>query len=117
MKKISIIIKLQFVIIIYSISSVFAKAAARQPFFSLKFFIWSGLELLFLAVYALFWQQMIKKIELSQAYANRAMVLVWSLLWAFFVFREPVSVQNIAGALLVMAGIAVINSGGEKENA
>ena len=40
------------------------------------------------------------------------MVLVWSLLWAFFGFQEPVSIQNIIGALLVMAGIVVINCGG-----
>lgn len=112
MKKISTIAKLQLVIIIYSISSVIAKVVSKQPFFSLKFFFWGGLELVFLAVYAIFWQQMIKKIELSQAYANRAMVLVWSLLWAFFGFQEPVSIQNIIGALLVMAGIVVINCGG-----
>lgn len=114
MKKLALLIELQLVVIIYSVSSVAAKIASRQQTFSKGFLFWYGLDLILLAVYAILWQQMIKKIELSQAYANRAMVLGWSLLWAFAGFHENISFQNVVGVLLVMAGIIVINCGKEK---
>lgn len=116
MRRVILLLKLQLVIMIYSISSVVAKIASKQQTFSRSFFVWYGLELLCLGIYAILWQQMIKKIELSKAYANRAMVLGWSLLWAFFGFHEQISLQNIIGVLLVMAGIIVINCGKEKDD-
>lgn len=114
MKKFKLLITLQLVIIIYSISSVIAKMASRQELFSREFFFWYALEIFCLGFYAIFWQQMIKRIELSMAYANRAMVLLWSLLWSYFGFKEGISIQNIAGVILVMAGILVINFGEHK---
>ena len=116
MKKVGLLLKLQLVIMIYSVSSVIAKIASKQQNFSMSFFVWYGLELFCLGIYAILWQQMIKRIELSKAYANRAMVLGWSLLWAFFLFKEKITLQNIIGVLFVMAGIIVINCGKEKDD-
>ena len=102
------------IIVIYSLSSVIAKLASSQPEFSFRFWLFYALELVSLAVYALFWQQIIKKFELSIAYANRAAVLLWSLLWSHFLFHEDISLNNLMGVVCVVAGIIVINLDGKK---
>lgn len=108
------ILLLQLVIVIYTLSSIFAKLASGQELFTLPFFLFYGCEIAILGLYALLWQQMIKRFELSVAYANRAMALIWSLLWAVIFFREQVTVKKIAGILLVILGTAIINGGGEE---
>lgn len=107
------VILLQGVVMIYTLSSMMAKFAAKQQMLTVGFFLFYGLELVFLGIYAVCWQQMIKKFELSVAYANRAMALVWSMIWAFFIFHEKITGNNIIGVLLVMAGIMIINTGDE----
>lgn len=103
------ILFLQFVIMIYTGSGITAKFAAQKELFSAGFFAFYGMEILILGVYAILWQQIIKKIELSAAYANRAMVLVWSLLWAVFIFGESITVRNVLGTGLVILGTVIVN--------
>lgn len=110
-KKITIkdILFLQLVIIIYTCSSIAAKFAAAESLFSFRFCLFYGIEIMVLGVYAVLWQQIIKRFELSVAYANRAMVLVWSMLWAVVIFHNEMTVQNLFGVALVIAGTAVVN--------
>lgn len=103
------ILVLQVIIIIYSCSSICAKVASGQETV-LRMLMFTALEFLCLAVYALLWQQAIKKFDLSVAYANRAMVLLWSMLWAVLVFHDTITLRNILGVLLVIAGTFVINT-------
>lgn len=103
------ILFLQLVIMLYSGSSIAAKFAAAQEVFSLRFCLFYGIEIMILGMYAILWQQIIKRFELSVAYANRAMVLVWSLLWAVFIFHDEITVQNMIGILLVITGTLVLN--------
>lgn len=117
MKKIQIkdILMLQLVFFIYSINSVVAKLASGQERFSLQFMLLYGLELGILGVYAILWQQIIKKFELSIAYANKAVVLIWAMIWGTILFQEQITISKAAGILLVIAGIVILNSGkGEK---
>ena len=53
---------------------------------------------------------MIKKFELSIAYANKAMTLLWSLLWSVLIFKDSITLPKVIGVLLVVAGTIVINS-------
>lgn len=117
-KKITLkdILILQAVIAIYTISTVMAKFASGQPMLSVGFFAFYGGELFILAVYAILWQQMIKKFELSVAYTNRAMALLWSLVWAAVIFHDKVTVKNVIGVLLVIIGTIIVN-GGQQEQA
>lgn len=111
-KKISIkdILFLQTAIVIYSISSVIAKFASGQSFFSYQFFMFYGVEICALGIYAILWQQAIKKIDLSIAYTNKAMCVLWSMIWAVIIFHNEITVQNIIGVMLVVAGTIVLNS-------
>lgn len=116
-KKITLkdILFLQGIIMIFSASSVVAKIASGQPVLSVGFILFYGLEILLLGIYAIFWQQAIKKFDLSIAYANRAMVLLWSIVWAVLIFGEHITKRNIIGLIIVIIGIIIIN-GEEQEN-
>ena len=115
-KKLKDILVLQIIVMIYTFSSIFAKLASGQETF-VSLLLFTGLEFVCLGVYALLWQQAIKRFELSVAYANRAMVLLWSMLWAVLVFHDRISVQNVLGVILVIAGTFVVNTGEEVRDA
>lgn len=104
------ILILQIVVVIYTLSSVVAKFATGKELFSLSFFLFYGLEIVILGVYAILWQQMIKKFDLSVAYANRAMALLWSAIWAVVLFHEKLDGKQIAGILLVVLGTVIVNT-------
>ncbi len=101
---------LQIVFLIYSTSSVVAKFASGNEVMSIKFFLFYGLEVGILGVYAILWQQVIKKFELSVAYANKAICLLWALLWSIVIFHDTLKWNQIVGIVVVMAGIFILNS-------
>ena len=113
--KIKDIMLLQAVIVIYTLSSVMAKLASGQEQLYVGFCLFYLIELFVLGLYALLWQQMIKKFELSVAYANRAMALLWSLVWAGVIFHDRVTLKNVSGVVLVILGTVIVNGedGGE----
>lgn len=109
------ILMLQIVFFIYSINSVVAKFASAQEPFSLNFILLYGLELSVLGVYAILWQQLIKRMELSVAYSNKAVVLLWAMVFGALLFKEQITLTKVAGILLVIVGIVVLNSEEVKE--
>lgn len=112
LKKAKNVVLLQAVIIIYTISSVMSKEASVCGKEDLpRFLFFFGMEFVVLGVYAILWQQMIKRFELSVAYANRSMAVVWSMVWAVVFFHDAITLQNIVGVVLVMAGTLIINTG------
>ena len=114
MKKIKNIALLQGVIIMYTVSSVMSKKASASDGDMLRFLFFFGMEFVILGIYALLWQQMIKRFELSVAYANRSMALFWSMIWAVVFFHDKITVKNIIGVLLVIIGNVIINSDKEE---
>lgn len=77
---------------------------------SFKFILYYGLEMLILAVYAVVWQQLIKKFDISVAYANKAMGLLWSIVWAILIFNETITIKNVIGVVIVIVGTIIVNS-------
>lgn len=104
------VLMLQAVFLVYSISSVVSKFASGRELFSIGFLLLYGLDILVLGIYALLWQQVIKKFELSVAYANKAVTLLWALVWGIFIFHEEITAWKVVGILLVMTGIFILNS-------
>ena len=101
---------LQFAVMIYTLSGIAAKRAAMYETMSWGFLLFYGLEIAILGIYAIVWQQLIKRFELSVAYANRSMAILWSMIWAVLFFGEIITVRNIIGVLIVLAGTMLINS-------
>ena len=92
---------------IYSFSGVFTKLAAREKMFSFNFFAFYGGTLLIMAVYAFVWQQIIHKLPLMVAYANKAMVVIWGLVWGCLFFQERLTAGKVISVLLVAVGVAL----------
>lgn len=93
---------------IYSLSSIFSKLASREPFLSLPYILCFGGIIFILGLYAVLWQQVLKKIPLSVAMANKPVALVLNLLWAFLFFKELLSLKVILGVAFMLCGIIVI---------
>ena len=55
---------LQGIVIIYTLSGVAGKLASGHGFLSTGFILWYGAEILVLGIYAILWQQIIKRFDL-----------------------------------------------------
>lgn len=100
---------LQTSILILSLTSIAAKKASSYDIGSTKFITYFILELLIFVVYAILWQQVLKRFDLSIAFASKGTLVIWVFLWAVFLFNEKITVGNLLGALLVIAGILVVH--------
>ena len=103
------VIFLQAAIIIFSITSVLAKFASGQKFLSPGFFFFYCAEVVVLGIYAICWQQIIKRFDISIAYANKATVLLWGAIWSRLIFKETPTPRQFAAMGLVAAGVVVLN--------
>ncbi|MCR4651224.1 MAG: transporter [Lachnospiraceae bacterium] len=115
MNRIKNIILLQGVVIIYTLNSILAKFSSGKEVFSMGFFMFYGAEIAILGIYAILWQQMIKRFDLSVAYANRAMALLWSAVWAVVIFGEDISLKQLVGVAMVILGTVIVNTESGKE--
>ena len=100
--------------IIYSFVGVLSKIAALSGF-GFKFYFYVGLQFVFLAAYALIWQQILKKFSLIAAMACKGIVVILSLVWAIVFFQESISLNNVLGALLIVLGIYIVSTGEEND--
>lgn len=116
MKKIQTYMGLHLMLMVYSICSVCSKKASSEELFSIKFLLYYGCVFFLLVVYAIIWQQIIKKMPLTTAYANKAVTVVWGIVWGMLFFDEFITVGKIVGAILVGVGIVIYSLADSKEN-
>ena len=101
---------------VYSTSGILSKLAAGEPFLSFKFCLYYGGIIALLGIYAIGWQQIIKRLPLTTAFANKAVTVVWGIIWGAVFFREAITVGKIVGAMFVIAGVALFAmADGDKE--
>jgi len=98
---------LHVLLFIYSLSNVARKYTAQAEVFSVGFIIGYLIVFILLAVYAIGWQQVIKHMPLSEAYANKAVVIIWGLFWGAALFGEQITTEKIIGAVLIICGIVL----------
>ncbi len=103
--KAKIYMLLNILLLIYSFGTVCSKLASGYKVTDIKFIIFYGLMLLCLIIYAAGWQQVIKQIPLTVAFSNKAITVVWGILWGAVFFKEQITIKKITGAALVIFGI------------
>ena len=114
--KARVFLALQLLLLCYALSTVMQKLAAQQEFMSLRFLLCAAGMFLFLGIYALGWQQVLKRLPLTVAYAtSKAVVFLWMLVFGALLFHERVSVRQLLGCALLMAGV-VLFALAEKED-
>lgn len=82
---------------------------------SLQFCLCYTGVLAILGIYAIGWQQIIKRMPLTTAFANKAVTVVWGIIWGFLFFHEEITLGKLLGAALVISGI-VLYVTADKEN-
>lgn len=83
--------------------------AANTFFLSKEFCIYYGIIILLLGLYAIGWQQIIKRLPLTMAFSNKAVTIVWGIIWGMIFFSEKITVGKVAGAILVIIGVILFS--------
>ena len=107
------VILLHLFLIIYSLGGIYSKKAASENFLSTDFLLYYLAILLTLVVYAFGWQQIIKVLPLSTAFANKAITVVWGLIWGKILFNESITAGKLIGIGFIVAGIVLFSYSGK----
>ncbi len=105
---------LHIILLVYSIGGIFSKIASTKEFLSWEFILFYGLLIVNLFIYAILWQQVLKRMPLTTAFLNKAVVVVWGILWGALFFKEKIEWNMIVGAGIIIIGILVVVSDNEK---
>lgn len=108
MKKINNYIYLHLLLFAFSFCGVFSKLASQNQFLSFKFCLFYGISLMILGIYAIFWQQILKKFSLTTAFFNKAVTIIWGMLWGVIFFGETITINMIIGTIIVLIGIGLV---------
>lgn len=98
---------------IYSLVSIFSKLAATQDGINIRFLLCYGMVLFLLMLYALLWQQNLKHLSLIVAYSNKAITVIWGMVWGAILFHEKITVFQIVGAAIIVVGVCIMASQSE----
>jgi drug/metabolite transporter (DMT)-like permease len=109
------ILLLHIVLLGYSLGGIFSKLAAKEPFLSKPFIAYYGMVLFILFLYAVLWQQILKKLPLVVAYVNKAVTVVWGLVWGYVFFQENITLRKVIASMIIIAGIICITTEQEDE--
>ena len=93
---------------IYSIFLVIAKFAGEHPLFSVAALGLYCLAFFLLGIFALVWQQVLKRIPLTIAYSNRAITILYGMIWGAVLFAEEITWNMILGTAVIVAGVVLV---------
>ena len=71
-----------------------SKYAAQETFLSKRFFLFYFVVMINMLIYAIVWQQVIKKIPLTTAYANKLICIIWMALLGTVFFNEVINIKK-----------------------
>lgn len=107
-KKINSYIFLHILLLFFSFCGVFSKLASQNEILSIKFIIFYVISILILGIYAILWQQVLKKFSLTTAFFNKAITIIWGMLWGIIFFKETITLNMIIGAIIVLIGVGLV---------
>lgn len=93
--------------LLYALVSLLAATVARLPLFSLLFLLGVGGVFVLFGLYAIVWQQLLKRLPLSLAYMFKGTSLLFVLLLSALFLGDAVTWQNLMGAALIIVGIVL----------
>jgi len=63
----------------------------------------------FIGLRTLIWQHLLKGAELSNVYPYASLVQILILFYAAIIFHEPITLNNVIGSLIMLAGIFIMS--------
>jgi drug/metabolite transporter (DMT)-like permease len=91
--------------LIYACTSICTKMASRQEMLSWPYLFWIAGAVGVMGIYALLWQQVIVRMPISTAYLFKGTSLIFVLLFSVLLFGEAITLNNVIGAVIIIAGI------------
>lgn len=103
----SLFLLLHISLLFSSLSGVCSKLASgyTDNIFSIPFLFWFGLVFVIMFGYAIIWQQVLKRMPLTVAYANKPVTLIWGIIWGRLIFGEKITWNMLVGACVIFLGI------------
>ena len=93
--------------LLYACVTLFTKYASQHPFLSARYMLGLCGAVGVMGIYAICWQQVLRRIDLSTAYMFKGTSLIFVMLLAFVIFGEQITLNNIIGAAIIVAGIVL----------
>ncbi len=106
--KIIVFLILHIFLLVTSFFGIASKLAAQEEFLSAKFLLYYAIVLLNLFVYAIVWQQLIKHMPLTTAYANKAVSVIWGVVWGCLFFKETITIKKVIAIIIIITGIILV---------
>lgn len=94
--------------LLYACVGICTKMSAMQTPMSWPYLLWFGGAVAIIGAYALCWQQVLRRIELSTAYMFKGTTLIFTMLIAALLFGEAITVPNIIGSVIIITGITLL---------
>lgn len=103
---------LHITLLLYAVVSVLGKYAGvnlaiKETTLALVFM---ALEFLALGVYAILWQQTLRRMPLSFAYSNKGVCTLWACLFGLIFFGESLTWGKAIGIVVVLLGVWLVVS-------
>jgi drug/metabolite transporter (DMT)-like permease len=108
---------LHLIVLLYALGGIFSKNAANAAFLSQDYILNYGMVLGILAVYALLWQKILKKLPLTVAMANKSVTVIWGLIFGRLIFHESITIWSIIGAVVIVVGILIVVDADKEQEA
>lgn len=99
---------LQLSFLIYAFSSFFSKFSTYGDKDLKSTCFYYLLSLICLGIYAIVWQQVLKRMSLSVAFSNKGITLLWGLLFGAIFLKESITIGKIIGILIIIIGIVIL---------
>jgi len=93
---------------LYACVGICTKMASLQQMFSWRYFLWFGGAVAIIGLYAVLWQQILRRVELSTAYMFKGTTLIFTMLIAALLFGESITLPNILGSVIIITGITLL---------
>jgi len=102
---------------IYSTVGLLTRYASMYPFLNWQYILCVIGAIGVIGIYAIIWQQLIQRMDISLAYMFKGLGVVFALLICHYVFGEIITMINIIGAIIIIAGIMLFAWSDRKEGA
>ena len=105
--RVKILLLLSLSLVLQSLSSVFIKYAGQFETLSPEFIFYYVIAVGCLGVFAIMWQFLLELIPLTTAYLRKGILYILILIWSVIRFNETVTINNINGSIIIIAGISL----------
>lgn len=99
---------LLFTFVIYALSSIISKQTSLYEFLSCHYLCGLFGILFTLGIYAILWQKILSFMPLNKAFLCKSVTILMILAVSAFFFKEQVTLNNIIGSAVIIAGLAVL---------